>query len=549
MPTVDRISPAAVWHRLRMHGNRLQRSVMAQRPAIRWGVAIAACAFAVGLMTVSYWALSSLSTLEARHLLSGKHFSSEDLIKICRALDRQRVAYRVDEERRVQVGSDQFDQAAELVGKLDLGQHSIDEIREGSSSWGGFLDPPNERERKKHLDREKILERLIKKLDGVGWSLVSINRPQTSGRFRPVGKTSAFVYLETEGNRHLPSQTIQAIPLIVARFETDLTPASITVMDRWGKIYFDAGNLTVGDQARDRAREEELAGEIKYALNWIKGVRVQVQVATPRSGEPGSAVASPSAIPAGRQPPSPQTGSGPERTKAIISPSVTLKPMIGVNQPLTLDPNSEAESPAKASLKIGADSGITVNETTASVAAAGPVSVAQADQRSERGRLLIYVPRSFYYYADIRNPEREPTRDELLAMRERTERQIRKQVGLVIPESGSWKVDIDTIPDDVAPGPLAVLPSADDPRRKVLDWGIVSTVGAAVSIMVAFGAWIHVARRPAGSPAPLLKSRPYHVDSASARGPSERVRELIRRNPKAAASVLQRWAEETGQGS
>ena len=143
---------------------------------------------------------------------------------------------------------------------------------------------------------------------------------------------------------------------------------------------------------------------------------------------------------------------------------------------------------------------VTVNETTASTVAAGPDSIAQSDQRNERGRVLIYVPRSFYYNADIRNPDREPTRDELLAMRDRTERQIHKAVGLVIPETDSWKVDIDIIPDDVSRSPLTVLPSADDPRRQVVEWGIVSAVGAAVSILAAVGSWIHVVRRPTGTP-------------------------------------------------
>lgn len=151
------------------------------------------------------------------------------------------------------------------------------------------------------------------------------------------------------------------------------------------------------------------------------------------------------------------------------------------------------------------------------------------------------MPRSFYYSADLRNPDREPTRDELLALRDRTERQIHKAVGHVIPETDSWKVDIDIIPDDVSRSQAPVVTSNDDPRRQVVEWGIVSAACAAVSILAAVGLWNHVVRRPTWPPEQTFKSHRYHVDSASDRGPSERVRELIRCNPQAAASVLQRW--------
>ena len=91
---------------------------------------------------------------------------------------------------------------ASLLAKLDLGQHSIDEIRSESSGWS-ILESPLEREQRKELAREKILERIIGRLDGVVWSLVSIHRPPHR-RVRSNSKPSAFVYIETEGNRKLP---------------------------------------------------------------------------------------------------------------------------------------------------------------------------------------------------------------------------------------------------------------------------------------------------------------------------------------------------------
>ena len=104
---------------------------------------------------------------------------------------------------------------------------------------------------------------------------------------------------------------------------------------------------------------------------------------------------------------------------------------------------------------------------------------------------------------------------------------------------------VDTIPDDVPLARPAVLTSAVDQRRKIVDWGILGAVGVSICVLVVVVTRIQVARRPARLPEPVHKTRRYHADSASDPGPSERVRELIRRNPEAAASVLQRW---TGQG-
>jgi flagellar M-ring protein FliF len=64
---------------------------------------------------------------------------------------------------------------------------------------------------------------------------------------------------------------------------------------------------------------------------------------------------------------------------------------------------------------------------------------------------------------------------------------------------------------------------------------------------VGFG--VLASRRPAPHPSarPREDRARYKIDEASdpGPGPSERVRELIRLNPEAAASVLHRW---TGQG-
>jgi hypothetical protein len=159
------------------------------------------------------------------------------------------------------------------------------------------------------------------------------------------------------------------------------------------------------------------------------------------------------------------------------------------------------------------------------------------------------VPRSFYLNMQIRNDDHGPSQEELQVMSERTERQIRTAVALVLPASDSWKVDVDTIPDAPELSRPAILPGTPDSRHRFVEWGILGALGVGLSILAVAGSWIHMAKRPARLAEPAAKPRRYHVDSASTPSPSERVRELIERNPEAAASVLQRWVGQGGRSS
>src|SRR5262245_27455163 len=138
MRTVDRLSPSSGLRWMLAPLARIWDLVKVWQPAVRWGLAVLA---ALGVSAAGYWTVTAVSNTGVRYLASQRRFSSDDLIKICRALDKGRVPYRVDEQRRVEVAADQFDQADALVAKLDIGQHSIDEIRNESSEWSIFTTP------------------------------------------------------------------------------------------------------------------------------------------------------------------------------------------------------------------------------------------------------------------------------------------------------------------------------------------------------------------------------------------------------------------------
>ena len=174
-----------------------------------------------------------LTTVSNSYLASGRRFSSDDLIKVGRALDRLRIDYRIDDQRRVTVAADRFDEAAGAIAKLELGPRALDELRDRSAASSVF-ESVHDREAREHQKQEKILESLINDLDGIVGSFVWINRPKERLGLREAPRPSAFVRLETEGDRQLPFRTIQSITTNLTGAVPGLAPESITVVDRRG---------------------------------------------------------------------------------------------------------------------------------------------------------------------------------------------------------------------------------------------------------------------------------------------------------------------------
>jgi hypothetical protein len=491
---MDRLSSHAAFSWLRGGAGRLRRALMAQHPAVRLGLILAPV---MVLAAAGLWAAGTVVPAGPRYLAQGKAFSSDDLIAVVRALDGKAISYRPD-DRRIEVAADQYEQASALLAKLEVGPHTVDEIRNPSPSLTKIFEMPGDREQQERLRREKLIERFINGLDGVVWSVVCLQNPRAAFPRATRIKPSAFVYLESESDRPLPSETVQAIPMILTSNAPELGADTITVMDRKGRPYLDPSNPRLGKQTRDRVREREVRDEVADRLNWIKGVRIWVEL-----GDRGETAADPAArdrpAPAGR------VAEAPGRH----SPAV--------NEPADLgDP-------------------------------APPAELARVE-KPEHGRVLVYVPRSYYYSRMLPHPDhREPTVDELHEVATRIKDQVEGMVRPLIPVS--WTLDVGTIPDDVPTARPAALPAGSDHRRVAADWGIIGAVAAAVALLMAMGSWIQSARRPARVVASPPSGRRFREDSADEPEPSERVRELVRRDPEVAASVLQRWATQGGPAS
>ena len=119
---------------------------------------------------------------------------------------------------------------------------------------------------------------------------------------------------------------------------------------------------------------------------------------------------------------------------------------------------------------------------------------------------------------------------------------------LVVPRGEPWTVKIDSILDDTSAADPMPIPVVSPARRPIPWWSLAGTA-AAVAVMLMVAAYrAVVSRRPVLRRARGADRGRYPIGTAAESGhaPSERVRELVRFNPEAAAGVLQRWIGQGG---
>ncbi len=141
----------------------------------------------------------------------------------------------------------------------------------------------------------------------------------------------------------------------------------MSVFDLEGNRYLDPNKPSLDQISRIQAREEDLKQEILQQLDWINDVRVSVQMVAPPSPNPQPA---PPTVPE--------------------SPVAASEPSVGVNQPLDTE---TVAAPRR---------------TT------GPSRRVEAPVEATFARILVRVPRSFYYHRAVpsRNLSQEELRDD-----------------------------------------------------------------------------------------------------------------------------------------
>ena len=158
-----------------------------------------------------------------------------------------------------------------------------------------------------------------------------------------------------------------------------------------------------------------------------------------------------------------------------------------------------------------------------------------------KARILVQVPITYYLRG-----RREATLDELKPYAAKVEESIRAAVLNGVPAAELASLKIDRIN---AAGPeLPAVGSADSTTIRLPGWVVPAAGGAIVALvaLVLMGTRWMVARRPATVAAAVPRA---HFEVTDDAGPSGRVRDLVRRDPAAAAGVLGRWIGQGGQGS
>ncbi|GAC1469388.1 MAG: hypothetical protein NVSMB9_13160 [Isosphaeraceae bacterium] len=436
------------------------------------------------------------------------------------ALDAKHIRSRVDDKKRVQVAAERLDEADEIVAKLDVGPRPLSEIDDwarASNPWDAF----GAREQRQEQAENKRLGAMISRMDGLISADVTIKRVKSRGPGRPTSTASALIYLETEENRKIAEGTVEKIQALILAAVPEIRAVDVNIFDTKGNHYLDVRSPSLSAQAKNRARREELRQEILKELDGLKGVQVSVRLVPASAPLPLPPVPSPASAPRGDE--------------------VRLPPLaMGLNQPV-----EQNEEPVFGSspddLKPALDPG------PVAAAPAPPPSAGAEPTVPLKAKVWVKVPRSFYLKA---SPNREPSLDELQQIARKTEGLIDTAVRQVVHPGELDEVVVSTFPDELPDRDTPVPPGAGDGHRALSWWVPVGAAAGASASLVSIAFGVLAARRPALRPAarPRDDRGRYKIDAASdaGPGPSERVRELIRLNPEAAASVLRRWTG--GQG-
>lgn len=449
----------------------------------RWGLAILAL---VALLAGAYFVAPS-EPAESEWIYAGHKFTPDEVVKITSALVAGKIDSKTDQQGRIAVPGSQLGEALAVLQKQKLEPRSTGDILSQANETH-MLDIPFVQEQRRNRAVEESFESMIRKLDSVRSANVFINRVRARG-FGQESSVSALVNLDAEQGQLVPPATVATIQNMLLGGVPGLKADAITVVDSQSRSYLVAGNPHLGMESRARAREVELTSDLKARLDWIDGVRVFVKLDKPAAANAATA------------------SSGSARDSAQASTMVA-------NAPLDAEPKPSAE---------------------------------QRPAHPGRARVIIQVPISHYIDGFKRAaPNHEPTQENLRPYVEKTERSIRNAVAQLIPESELAELQINHIVLASPSGPVTVAAHAD-PHRP-FSWWLPIMASAVLAMLALAGGRMIIGRRPATQAVFRSGEKRYGVDEGhgAGPGPSERVRDLVRRNPEAAAGVLQRWIGQGG---
>jgi hypothetical protein len=478
---------------------------------LRWllGGAAALAVIAAGAL---FYAASDSSSSE--WLYDGRVFPRTESARIVAALKGAEIPC-VESAGKVGVPAARRAEALDVLAKARIGPRPIDDLLDDRATGGSIWELPDDRERRDLRGKEKIAREVIARFGGVVSATVILTPVQSGNRLNPVRSLKATALIQTEDNQPLPHATVDRICHVLTNIDA-VDPDAITVIDPTnGYDYRFAGRPDVEARSTVRLREEELRDKIAHQLR-IEGALVYVRI------DP--------------------SGPAPARDESA-APDSEPSARLGVNRSIVTDEGRERPDETST-----ATPRLLVNATSAVPRrGAGPGSP-RGSELPGLAYVLVQVPRSHYLKLfQAIHPAQTPTPEELAPFALRVKETIQTVVGAILPASEMAALNIVRI-DDLQSGPPAAIDglSAGKPAGGWLP--VLGGVGLTVLVLAAAGGgWLAV-RRPTllGGDLAMRRPRLAPLSAAATAGPGERVRELIRLDPGAAAGVLHRWIAQGG---
>ena len=146
--------------RARAELGRARRRFKSQPPALRWSLGLAGLA---GVVALTY---AATATQEPAVCLvrSGEKFAADDRLRVCNALDRLHIRYRVDDLNRVEVPAARLDAANDAVAKLAIGPRPFSEI-DRQAETASLLDPVGAQRQRDERAVSAKLEEMIRPME------------------------------------------------------------------------------------------------------------------------------------------------------------------------------------------------------------------------------------------------------------------------------------------------------------------------------------------------------------------------------------------------